>query len=480
MKALSLLAFGAALGITSVAWADFFEDFDTDTSANWIVLTSDGQTDHEANFSLDYFNDRSGFDIFGNPITIPGFKIPSAPNSTGGTTKGLLLRTNLVNNASASIVSGLSTSAIGQVFTGNFVMTADVWLNYLGPGPVGGSGTTQLAAMGWGTEGTVAQTNANSLSGRDSVFLATTLDGGSAVDWRIYAKDSRFTVANGYYYGAGNSSTNVVSGVYASGDTGANLNSAHSYWSTAYPSIALPADQALNYPSQTGTTNPGSVGFKWRVWKVTKTGDTLTFHIDDVLIGTVDLTFCTVSANPNLLVAMMDSNGNAAVDSTGLNFMLVDNLRVTMTAPDQHVTGTLSLGDTVGTFGFARNISYDVMQGTTVLASGSVVANSPNTSFDVDVPAAATGAATIVWNGSSFLRRHTAVSLTGSNQAVGNVMMQNGDVDESGEVDAADIDQVIADFGSTSDINSDTDANGEVDAADIDIVIANFGGTDDV
>ena len=57
--------------------------------------------------------------------------------------------------------------------------------------------------------------------------------------------------------------------------------------------------------------------------------------------------------------------------------------------------------------------------------------------------------------------------------------MQNGDVDNSGEVDAVDIDQVIADFGLTTDINSDVDVSGEVDAVDIDIVIANFGGVND-
>lgn len=53
-----------------------------------------------------------------------------------------------------------------------------------------------------------------------------------------------------------------------------------------------------------------------------------------------------------------------------------------------------------------------------------------------------------------------------------------GDVDGSGEVDAADIDMVIAAFGSmTPDIPEDVDGSGEVDAVDIDIVISNFGRT---
>jgi hypothetical protein len=56
---------------------------------------------------------------------------------------------------------------------------------------------------------------------------------------------------------------------------------------------------------------------------------------------------------------------------------------------------------------------------------------------------------------------------------------QNGDVDNSGEVDAADIDAVIGNFGGVGDsVQEDCDGSGEVDAADIDLVIANFGGVD--
>ncbi len=62
--------------------------------------------------------------------------------------------------------------------------------------------------------------------------------------------------------------------------------------------------------------------------------------------------------------------------------------------------------------------------------------------------------------------------------------MQNGDVDDSGEVDAADVDEAIANFGETwpggyGNIDADVDVSGEVDAADLDIIIANFGGIND-
>ena len=63
------------------------------------------------------------------------------------------------------------------------------------------------------------------------------------------------------------------------------------------------------------------------------------------------------------------------------------------------------------------------------------------------------------------------------------VFLNNGDCDESGEVDAVDIDAVIAAFG-TNPLPSapapfvDVDGSGEVDAADIDVVISFFGATD--
>ncbi len=144
-----------------------------------------------------------------------------------------------------------------------------------------------------------------------------------------------------------------------------------------------------------------------------------------------------------------------------------------------NLTGTLNLNDTSASFAFARNIAYAVKQGTTTVSSGTLVRNTSTGSFSIAVPASATGAATIEWDGSSFLLRKTAVTLTGSGVAVGNVNVRNGDVDNSGEVDAADIDEVIADFGITTNDPSDVDVSGEVDAADIDIVIANFGNVND-
>ena len=74
-------------------------------------------------------------------------------------------------------------------------------------------------------------------------------------------------------------------------------------------------------------------------------------------------------------------------------------------------------------------------------------AGTPSSQINIEVAASATGSARLIFDGSSFLRKSVAVTLTGSSQAIGTATMQSGDVDDSGEVDAVDIDLVIAGFG---------------------------------
>ncbi len=190
--------------------------------------------------------------------------------------------------------------------------------------------------------------------------------------------------------------------------------------------------------------------------------------------------------NSDLPIRLVFTAGNDSLNGTFAGYTNFNNQGPTIEidavvgGANQTLSGTLNLNDTVFGGAYTRTITGTVKQGATTI--GTITVNSINASsvaFSGDIPASATGAATIEWDGGSFLLRKTNITLTGSNLAVGTVSMQNGDVDNSGEVDAADIDEVIANFGSGADINSDVDVSGEVDAADIDIVIANFGGTDD-
>ncbi len=196
----------------------------------------------------------------------------------------------------------------------------------------------------------------------------------------------------------------------------------------------------------------------------------------DIAAGTYYLAVCEYNG-------LFGQSFAVSTNGTGVDLFEAFNLTIRTNAvgsSNQTLSGTLNLNDTVFGGAYTRTITGTVKQGATTVGTITVSGiNSSSTTFSGDIPASATGAATIEWDGSSFLLRKTNITLTGSNLAVGTVSMQNGDVDGSGEVDAADIDEVIANFGSGDDINSDVDVSGEVDAADIDIVIANFGGTDD-
>lgn len=153
--------------------------------------------------------------------------------------------------------------------------------------------------------------------------------------------------------------------------------------------------------------------------------------------------------------------------------------------PDQILNGTLNLQDTVSAFGYSRAITYTISNPSTPGvplypgASGTITAYNPTTPVHIPVLQSVTGLVLITFDGSSFLKRKLLLNLTGSNQPIGTVSLQNGDADLSGEVDAADLDAIIADFGLITPNPTDVDASGEVDAADIDVAIANFGGVDD-
>lgn len=149
-----------------------------------------------------------------------------------------------------------------------------------------------------------------------------------------------------------------------------------------------------------------------------------------------------------------------------------------------NVQGALLFGDTVPVFAESRFMVLTLSQGTNIIGSGSVVANNSITIFSVSVLDNEAGPAVLTINGSSFLKKKVPVTLNGGNVIVGSVVLTNGDPDYSGEVDAADIDLVIANFGntfpsSTGNTHTDVDCSGEVDAGDIDIVIARFGAVDD-
>lgn len=295
-------ALACVFGLAAIGSAQLYsENFDVDPTANWVVNKGPNPGGSFANFFFDYSS----------------YGIPSAPNS-GGTTRGLRLEANVVGG----VFSGLSVSPVGQSFTGDYEVHADMWWNFVGPGPIGGSGSTQAGGLGIGTSGAVPQWAGGT---QDSVWFACTTDGNSSVDWRAYST----AAPTGYPDG---------STVFAAAGPG-NRNHSHPYYA-GFGGVALPATQAAIFPTQTGTTLVGSVGFEWHDVVVKKLGNTITWTMDGLLIATIDATTVTLGGS-NIHFNYFDTNATSTTDPNRLNFVLVDNVRV---VPEPATLATLGLG----------------------------------------------------------------------------------------------------------------------------------------
>ncbi|MBL8060054.1 MAG: hypothetical protein JNK63_04975 [Chthonomonas sp.] len=148
------------------------------------------------------------------------------------------------------------------------------------------------------------------------------------------------------------------------------------------------------------------------------------------------------------------------------------------------VTGTLVFGNYVGS-GVSRPVTFEFYDGATFIDSTTInVTPNGGTPVAYSVDTDARGASiTVKANGTRWLKEAVVANISGPGATGVNLTLQNGDPDLTGEVDAADIDMVILNFGSVfpgpGPEDSDIDGSGEVDAADIDVVIANFGAIDD-
>ncbi len=283
-SALALLAAQAA------AAPLFSEDFEVDPTDSWTINHSPA-TDDATNFFFNYSS----------------VGIPPAPNSNG-TTRGMKLQANLNDGA----FGGYSVSPLDLNLTGDYTLSFDVWSNYVGPLEFGGSGSTNLSTYGVLTSGTVS----NSPGTADGVYFATTGDGGSSADWRVYSPDA------------------VAS--YPSGDpvyTDPTRNHTGATYQV-FGGVQAPVAQVAQFPQQEGTSRFGTAGMAWHEVRVRKSGDTVKWFMDDVLLATVDTTDMTLGGG-NIMFGHSDINGGSSSDPdrADLLFTLVDNVEVVVPEP---------------------------------------------------------------------------------------------------------------------------------------------------
>ncbi|MFO1488342.1 MAG: GH25 family lysozyme [Verrucomicrobiota bacterium] len=285
-----------SLFVYPVQTAAFADNFDVNTGPNWIQNRSSSDT--AVTFSFDY----------------SALGIPSAPNSAGGTTRGVQMKANLASNVAAA----LSISPTNQNFSGDHRLHFDAWINVNGPFPGGGLGSTEFLTAGIGTSGNRAEWTGNASA--DGFYFSVTGEGGSgstavsAADVNAYVGPTVQTVAGGSYW-AGKDVTSRDHGNY--------------YYTEALPGNApAPALQQANFPQQTGRLDTGTFGLTWHDVIVSRRGNIVDWVIDGVRFATISNATFTAS---NVFVGFWDPFTSLSSNNV-INFGLVDNVRVEVPA----------------------------------------------------------------------------------------------------------------------------------------------------
>jgi hypothetical protein len=275
------------------AATSFVDDFDVNTAANWV--TNRTSTDTRVTFNYNYAADG----------------IASAPNSSGGTTRGVKFEANMTLGVAAAI----NISPVGQSFGGDYRLRFDMWINANGPFPGGGVGSTEHVTAGIGTAGNrVEWTGAGSTA--DGHWFVVDGEGGST--------DTTTTSVPDFGALSGTTLFSAVSGVYAAGTASNSRGNGNAYYTVPFPGQAAPALQQASYAQQTGSTAAGTVGFAWQEVIVNKTGGTVEWFIDGLKLATISgATF----AASNIFIGYWDSYTSVS-DNANLSFGLVDNVRV--------------------------------------------------------------------------------------------------------------------------------------------------------
>ncbi len=238
-----LVIVGIAGTLTAGASASIVVDFETDTSADWTIQTSD-PVDSTYDFQFDYI--AAG--------------IPLAPRSTAGDLYGLRFTANDTSGIPADPAAQEDhiTAFHNTPMTGNIELLVDVYMAVTGTG-----GTTEYAHIGVGSDGSTFNSLFTPISGRGS-FVAFTGDGGSSSsDYRWFRQEDTTLPTSDPSYLAG---------------SGANT-------AALYQSI---------YPGTDGS--PTNI---WTTVRVTVDAgtDTITYALDgtDIILGTTAFTDGLVS-----------------------------------------------------------------------------------------------------------------------------------------------------------------------------------------
>lgn len=321
----------------STAFAQLFtETFDDALAMNrWTAHAGVGFADTGGLFPkpIDTNFDKLPFPVDGINDDLTGFAfdystvgIPSAPNSTGGSTIGLKLQADLFSDAAG----GVSASPNGLNLTGDYSVKFDSWANTIGPFPIGGVGSTNLSTFGILTAGTFSQTIFSS----DGVFFSYSGEGESSFDYRAHSVEDQDNF--GYEVG---SSPNVtfLAGVQnvpgsENNEPGIGVPLYNDAVGTGRTAPQAQIDLFAGIVDQSGIINGGAAGLRWNEVEIRKVGNQVDWFVNGVLLVTVDTTpFVSQLGGGNISFGHTDINNTSSTEFAAMDllFSLVDNIEVT-------------------------------------------------------------------------------------------------------------------------------------------------------
>ena len=336
----------AAGSITSViatltlGFADDFDGYATPSVVTNLATTNGYKIFfRSASTTLD-FQAIFGFDY--STVTYPT-NIPPAPQSSGGTTKGLYLT---VNKDATPAAAAVNLYPVGQWFSGNFALQFDLWINWRDINT-----STEHALFGINHSGNV--TNRIGQSPSDGLFFAVEGEDDSLPD----------------------SATLRDYSVFRGGGSGAPILMTTN--NTTFGPAPLLGPQFENYnpgfvalfPPKTipgfGTTPAGSAGLGWIRGEVRQVNNRITWLFNDTLIAQYTNTFAYT--NGTVLIGYND-NFSSTGDSN--NFAIFDNIRVqpVVLAPAQLLAPTVTGTNFTFSFATERYETYTVQWATNLIA----------------------------------------------------------------------------------------------------------------
>ncbi len=276
------------------------EDFDGYGSPS--IVTNAGTTNgykifFGADSGAEDFKVIFGFDY--STVTFPT-NIPSAPHSTGGTTKGLYLT---VNKDATAAAAGVNLYPVGQSVSGNFALKFDLWINWTTLGI-----STEHSLFGINHSGNV--TNRVGQTTSDGLFFAVAGDGNVAAGNTSVRDFSCFRGSNGIPFLMLTNNTTF-------GPTpplGPQFDNLDPGFVSLFPSNTIAGFTNVN----------GSAGLRWISGEVRQEFNLITCLLNGTAIAQYTNTFAYT--NGTVMIGYNDAFGSTI--GTANNFAIFDNIRV--------------------------------------------------------------------------------------------------------------------------------------------------------